>query len=80
MKLASAETKLRTVKRELKEKSSRNIELRNELEARRRIGAQMANFCFSLGQENSTEGKKLGTHVQSFMRGMHQNWDAIKRV
>jgi GH24 family phage-related lysozyme (muramidase) len=74
----SAETQLREVKRDLKLVRSSIAQLRQELEQRRRFGAQMANFCFNLGQENSTEGQKLGTHVQALLRDMCVNWDAIK--
>ena len=79
-KKPSPETQLRTLKREFKALLKITHELRAEVTDRRRIGAQMANICSNLGQEASTEGQKLGAHVQCLMRDMRENWDHIRRV
>ena len=80
MRKPSLETQLRTTKRELKYARESISPIIMELQERRRIGEQMSNICFNLGQENSTEGSKLASTTQQCMRDMRQNWDAIKRT
>ena len=79
MRKPSAETQLRRTRRELNELKQIRDALILELDARSRIGQQMSNVCYNLGHENSTEGQKLGAHVQILLRGLRENWDAIRR-
>ena len=80
MRKPSAETQLRTVKRELKYAREAISPIITELQERRRIGAQMANCCHNLGQEVSTEGANLSQNTRQCLLDMYQNWDAIKRT
>jgi GH24 family phage-related lysozyme (muramidase) len=73
----STETQLREVKHDLKLVRASIAQLRQEVEQRRRIGAQMANFCFNLGQENTSLPSDW-SRAKATMRDMQANWDAIK--
>jgi hypothetical protein len=69
----SAETQLRTVKRELKEARIRYGAIMNELDERRRIGTMLSNICFN--------GKQCDRVPEDFRRCMasaQEAWDGIK--
>jgi hypothetical protein len=50
-------------------------QLRKELEARRRIGARMANYCFNRAQYATTLPRD-----RDDMDRVRKDWDAIERV
>ena len=52
-----------------------------ELKERRRVGAQMANFCFNLGQDSSPSTPPPDwPKVKELLKSMFQSWDAIASV
>ena len=57
-------------------------QLREEIAALRRVGAQMANLCFNLGQDATWRDPGMmvsGSNLVS-MYQLSKDWDAIKRV
>lgn len=56
-------------------------ELRQEIAELRRVGAQMANVCFNLGQEHGAIRKLSPECDQAAdcMWDLRRQWDAIKR-
>lgn len=53
--------------------TTRNLELHERISKLTRIGGQMANVCFNLGQQHAPE---LRESSRKAMRGLHVEWDA----
>lgn len=75
MREMSDATKLRQVRRELKDTQSTLISIRTELRQRRQWGQMMSNLCFNLAQNEKYDA----AHRQS-MKDCQKNWDKIKTI
>ena len=73
----SAETQLRSIKRQLKSLKCVNELLAKEIAERRHFGAQMANICFNLSQHAD---RPLEPHEREMFSPLQKNWDRIRKV